>query len=411
MKKYLILAYLLTCHAIAYGFLAGGRPNSFSGGDNAFAGIVNPANAVWIPDRIDIGVFWFHQESSINNRDNNVLFPKGKTDLTYRTKNTIIPDIAIHKHITFNSCLKENESSFSLAAYTTPSLVRIRTKRPIAIIGTTPIKVYDRVQVISAIFSFKLNPSHSIGISLDYFYFSHIRNGFQNSDNPLRSVSPGHVTNKGMDHSGGLGLTIGWRWKISDSLDFGIAWARKSYCGQFRKYRGYEPHHAKNFIPQTIGAGFTYKFTQRFAGRLEVLWSNQGNLPNANNNILSDGSLNLHKRGSDKSPGPGLQDATYINAGLGYKVNSHLFLGIGYSHRIKLPRSSNYISHSYTHQTVYDILTLGANMKYQKHDLLVSCSYGFKNRETGHMPQEIGGGQFRSEKQIFSVSVSWGYLF
>ena len=160
--------YLLAFHAIAYGFLAGGRPNSFSGGDNAFAGIVNPANAVWIPDRIDIGAFWFHQESSLNNLDNNVLFPKGKTDLTYRTKNTIIPDMAIHKQLTFNSCIK-NESSFGLATYTTPSLVKIRTKRPIPIAGTTPIKVYEKVQVISAIFSFKLNASHSIGISADYF--------------------------------------------------------------------------------------------------------------------------------------------------------------------------------------------------------------------------------------------------
>ena len=193
-----------------------------------------------------------------------------------------------------------------------------------------PIFLTDKTQAISAIFSLKLNENHSIGFSLDYFYLSHRRNGFQNSDNSLRSVSPGHVTNNGTDHSHGLGLTLGWRWNISKSLTFGLAYIKKSYVGQYRKYRGYEPHHAKNYIPQTIGGGFTYLFTQKIAGRLEVVWTNFGNLPNSNNAILPNGHLNTNKRGSNKSPGSGLQDATIINFGLGYKVNPRCRLVLAY---------------------------------------------------------------------------------
>lgn len=230
--------------------------------------------------------------------------------------------------------------------------------------------------------------------------------------NPLRSVSPGHVTNKGIDHSNGIGLSIGWRWNITKSLTFGTAFVQKSYVGQYRKYRGYEPHHAKNYIPETLGAGITYLFNTRLAGRLEVLWTNLGNLPNSNNNVLPNGRLNLNKRGSKKSPGAGLQDATYINFGVGYNVNSMLSLGAGFSHRIKLRRhTSNILSHSYTLQTIYDILSLGANFNYQRHDFFLTFSYGFKNRVSGYMPIEVGGGEFIAKKRNTSLSIAWGYLY
>lgn len=411
MMIYLLILNLIAFCAPAYGTLAGGRPNSFSGGQNAFAGVVNPANAVWIADRFDIGVFWVNQKLSLNNHDNNPLFPPGKIDLTYKARNIFSADAAIHKGFKLKACSKVFDSSCTLAAYTMPSIVKLRTKKPIRIAGTTPIHLFDKINVVSMIFSLKLNPSHSIGISIDYLHFSHRRNGFQNSDNRFRSVSPGHVTNNGMDHSDGIGLSIGWRWNITKKLNFGAAWLKKSYCGQYRKYRGYEPHHAKNFVPQTVGAGFTYRFTSRLAGRLEVLWSNLGNLPNSNDNVLPNGKLNLHKRGSDKSPGPGLQDATYVNMGMGYKLNSLLSVGAGFSHRFKLHKSSNFLSHTYTLQTIYDVLSLGANLNYKKHELFLSFSYGFRNKVSGFMPKEVGGGRFTGEKQNTSVAVSWGYLY
>lgn len=409
MWKYLLIVYFCVFYATAYGALAGGRPNAFSEGLNAFAGVVNPANAVWIPDRVDIGAFWVHQKTSLTNRDDNPLFPPGKIDFTYKTRNILTADAAIHKRFKLGSrCI---ESSFSLAVYTMPTYVKVHTKQVLRLTGKTPIFVSYRTDVLSAVFSVKLNSSHSIGVAIDYLYLSHRRNGFENSDNPLRSVSPGNVTNNGTDHSGGFGLSIGWRWRITKNLDFGAAWSRKSYCGQFRRYRGYEPHHAKNYAAQTFGAGLSYRFTPKFAGRLEVLWLNLGNTPYANNNILSDGSLNLNKRGSSKSPGPGLNDATYINVGVGYAINSILSVGMGYSHRIKLHKSSNFISHTYMIQTIYDVLSLGANINYQKHNVFVGFTYGFKNKVSGFMPEVIGGGQFIGEKQDTSLSVSWGYLY
>lgn len=391
-----------------YGMLAGGRPNSISGGQNAFAGVVNPANAVWIKDRFDIGGFFIHQKAFLNNKDDNPLFPPGKINLTYKTEHLQTGDAAIHKKLK----VKKYECSISLAAYTTPGYVKLKTKEPLQISGTTPILVEDKTQAISSIFSFKINEHHSIGLSLDYFYLSHRRNGFQNSDNPRRSVSPGHVTNNGMDHSVGSGLSLGWLWNINKHLTFGFAYIKKSYVGQYKKYRGYEPHHAKNYIPESIGAGFTYRFNKQIAGRLETLWTDYGNLPNSNNTILPNGKLNTNKRGSSKSPGSGLQDATLINLGLGYKINSMWALGAGLSHRIKLHRKSPYIiSRSYTRQVVYDLATVGANFNYHHHDFFLTFSHGFKNNQSGEMPPELGGGKFSSEKSYDSLSIAWGYLY
>lgn len=411
MKRFFLIALLLV-EQYAFAILAGGRPNSFSGGQNAFAGVINPANAVWIPDRIDVGAYFVHQNATLNNHDNNPLYPPGKINLAYKSRNLMTADIALHKHLNVKCASEDIDSSFSLAAYTTPGYSKVRTREPFAASGTTPIKVYNKTNVISAILSIKLNKSFSFGVSLDYLCFSHLRNGFQNADTPLRSVSPGHVTNNGNDHSYGLGITLGVRWNITERLHFGTAWSRKSFAGQYRKYRGYEPHHAHNYNPQLVGAGFTYLFTKRLAGRLETIWTNLGNLPGSNNNVLPNGAPNLNKRGSNKSPGPGLQDATYINFGLGYKVNEWLSLGSGYSHRIKLrSKSNNIASHSYRLQTIYDILSIGGNIIHHPHELFFSYSHGFKNGASGYLPPEVGGGKFTGRKENDSFSISYGYLY
>lgn len=394
--------------SLVYGTLAGGRPNSISGGHNAFAGVVNPANAVWIKDRFDVGAFLIHQRLFQNNKDNNFLFPLGKTNQTYRAEYLTTADAAIHKRMK----IKGHDCSISLAVYTTPGYVKVRTKTPIPLIGTTPVLVENKTQALSAIFSYKISEQHSVGLGLDYFYLSHRRDGFQRADNALRSVSPGHVTNNGMDHSNGLGLSLGWRWNINKTLTFGLAYVKKTYVGQYRKYRGYEPHHAQNYIPQTIGAGFTYLFSSRLAGRLEVLWTGFGNLPNSNNTILSNGKLNTNKRGSNKSPGAGLQDATIINLGLGYKINSMLSFGAGFSHRIKLQRKSPYfISRSYTRQATYDLVTLGANFNCNHNDFFLTITHGFDNCQKGIMPKSLGGGKFTSKKSYDALSIAWGYLY
>lgn len=406
--KRLFFIILFLNYSSAYGVLAGGRPNAISGGQNAFAGVVNPANAVWIEDRVDVGGFLVLQNSSFNNLENNPLFPPGKTNLAYKEKTLFTMDLAFHKRFQINC----NDCSISLAGYTTPTYSKLRTKKPLFVVGTTPVFVLNKTQVISAIFSFKLNPEHSVGVSLDYFYLSHLRNGFQRSDNPLRSVAPGHVTNNGRDHSGGFGISLGWRWKISNSLFFGAAFIKKSYVGQFRKYKGYEPHFAHNFIPTTAGAGFTYLFSEKIAGRLEVLWTDLGNLPEANNSFLPNGRPNLHKRGSRKSPGAGLQDSTFINLGLGYHINSMWAVGAGFSHRIKYHhKKSNLFSHSYHLQTIYNLLALGVNFKWEQNDFFFTYAHGFENRVSGNLPEILGSTKMIFTRSTNSFSVAWGYLF
>lgn len=410
MLKYLVTTFILISYT-AYANLVGGRPNSFSEGQNAFAGAVNPANAVWLVDRFDLGCFLLHQKSTFDNRDNNPRLLPGKVNMTYKANPLFTTDGAIHKQFKATIGARTYLYSLSLASYTTPSIIRLRTKYPLPNLGTTPLKVDSKIEVLSFVFSLKLNDAHAIGISTDYYSFTRRRNGYQNSDNPQRSVSPGHVTNNGFDHSHGIGLTLGYRWNITKALKFGIAWTQKTYCGQYRRYRGFDPHHAENYIPQAIGGGFSYKFNQYFAGRLEVLWVNQGNLPGANNTILADGKLNTNKRGSNQSPGPGLQDATFINMGLGCRLNQMVSVGVGFSKRIKLRPSTVIISHSYIMQTIYDLLSLGANINYKKHDIYMSCSFGFNNHIKGHLPAQVGGGEIATNRSTASFSFSYGYKY
>jgi long-chain fatty acid transport protein len=268
-----------------------------------------------------------------------------------------------------------------------------------------------RTQVLSGIFSCKLNQNHSLGLSLDYFFLSYNRGGNQNADNLIRSVSPGNVTNNGTDHSSGFGISLGWHWKITQALAFGLAWIKKSYVGQFKKYQGFEPHQARNYIPHSIGGGFEYLFSPKIKGRLECLWIHYAGLPGANSAILPNGELNRNKRGSNKSPGPGLQDATFINLGAGYLLTKDLAMGIGFSHRIKPSGQPNILAHTYKFQTIFDQITFGTNYKYKKHDFFLTLSRGFKNKVQGSLPAELGGGRLAAERSIYAAFFSWGYLY
>lgn len=392
--------------------LAGGRPNAISGGQNAFAGVVNPANALWVPDRFDVGAYWLHQKSHLNNQDNNPLFIPGKANFTYKTSNLYTFDAAIKKKFELKLGLYDWEGSVSLAFYTAPSLLKLRTKVPMPIAGTSPLRVLGRTDVISTIFALKCSSDQSVGISFDYFYLSHYRYGFQHTDNPVRSVSPGHVTNNGTDHSSGLGVSIGWRWNITPRLEFGAAWSNKCYCGQFRRYRGFEPFHAQNFNAQTFGAGIGYRFTEKLAGRIEALWINLGNTPQANDTVLSNGTLNPHKRGSNQSPSVGLRDATFLSAGMGYLFHPDFSMGVGFGYRIRAPRhSSNILVHTYMFQTVYNVLSVGANYKFNQHEFYMGYSYAFKNKVSGKMPTLLGGGRFTADKYNTLLSISYGYRY
>lgn len=235
MRKYFAIVSLFVPYSTASETQTGGRPNAFSQGNTAFAGIVNPANAVWVADRFDMGVFWVHQKSSITNFDNNPLFPPDKIDLAYKSRDLFTTDAAIQKQVKLNILSKSFDTSFGLATFTLPNYTKLHTKKPFPIAGTTPITLLNKTDAISAVFSLKLNTCHSIGLSIDYFYFSHRRNGYQNADHPLRSVSPGNVSNNGIDHSHGIGLGVGWRWKISKKLDFGVAWSRKKLLWKISK--------------------------------------------------------------------------------------------------------------------------------------------------------------------------------
>src|SRR6185312_15062137 len=113
-----------------------------------------------------------------------------KLDLTHGTRNLFTADAAIHKQFKLKIGEKDVDSSFSLAAYSLPTYVKLRANKVIAFTGTTPLMISFRTDVLSAVFSFKLNSCHSIGFTIDYYYLTHRRDGYQNFDNPLKSVSP-----------------------------------------------------------------------------------------------------------------------------------------------------------------------------------------------------------------------------
>lgn len=62
-------------------------------------------------------------------------------------------------------------------------------------------------------------------------------------------------------------------------------------------------------------------------------------------------------------------------------------------------------------QTIYNLVSLGANFNYHRNDFYLTVSHGFENYQSGYMPKEIGGGKFNSEKCYNAISFAWGYKY
>lgn len=400
---------------------------------DALAGAFNPAGNAEICDRLDLGVHWVRDQGHSTVRGNILdttppfsILLGGKVNghfPGFKTKNFYAPDFGINKRLGCN-----DEWAIGLIVYNR-NFNKTTFNKPFVLFGTSNPGLEYVHETISPIVAYKINECHNVGLSINYMVERIKVNGLEKLDrsptagNPLGSVRPGHVTNKGYNYSTGWSFTLGWQWHITDCITFGLTYQPKTSMSRMNKYKGFLAHKGRLDVPAMYSAGIAWRALECVTIAFDVQRYQWEEINSLHNPLLHKGRVEL--LGSRHGPGFGFRNQTFFRLGVDWQVTECLALRAGFRHANTPIRRSQTVVNQLTLDTVEDFVTAGATYAINPcHEFSTYVAYGFKHRVKGKnsippgLPAVIpgvqfgfGGGEADLTAQKFALGLAWGWNY
>src|ERR1039458_6714285 len=170
---------------------------------------------------------------------------------TSRHKNYFIPELG------YNHLIRPN-LSFGVSVFGNGGMNTSYTT-PIPLLGSTRAGVDLEQLFVAPTVAFKANSHNAFGASLNLGWQRFSAGGLQNFDNPVASISPGDVTNRGYNASYGAGFRVGWLGTINQYLSVGATYQSRTYMQKFDKYKGLFAEQGGFDIPDNFAGGVAVK--------------------------------------------------------------------------------------------------------------------------------------------------------
>jgi long-chain fatty acid transport protein len=376
---------------------------------DSLAAATNPAGMAWVGNRADGGIDWFAPD-----RGADIVGPvavpgfTGSYDGNGR-KSFLIPEFGYNHMISQNLAL-------GVSVFGNGGMNTDYSRNPFGIFGGSNPAGVDLTQLfIAPTLAYKLNANHSLGVSLNLAYQQFAAQGLEGFDNPFTSSSPGNVTNRGRDGSGGWGLRFGWTGQVMPNVTLGATYQTKTHMGKFDKYKGLFAEQGGFDIPENFGIGIAVKAIPALTIAADVEQINYGKVQSVGNQTsfacLFAGTCPL---GTSGGPGFGWRDTTVYKIGLAYELSPSVTLRGGYA-TLRQPIPSNQtLLNILAPGVVEDHLTLGATWQMSKQgELSASYMHGIEKKVSGSgsIPFIPGGfeANLRMKQDALGVGFGWKY--
>lgn len=283
-------------------------------------------------------------------------------------------------------------------------------KKPLVLFGTTKPGLEYLHETVSPIIAIKWCDSHTLGISANYQIERIKVNGIQNFDNPLLSIAPGHVTNRGYGYATGWGVTVGYFGQITDNISIGATYQPETTMSRINKYKGFLAEKGRLNIPRKIGAGIAYRIMPCVVIAFDVEQIQWKNIRPLSNHFPA-GNARL---GSKNGPGFGFSNQWYYRVGIEWEIDECWTARIGYRHAETPVKNSQTAVNILTLDTVEDFITAGATWQLNEcNEISFVGAYGFENSVKGHhsIPADFGGGEVNLKEQKYALGLAWGWKF
>lgn len=264
--------------------------------------------------------------------------------------------------------------------------------------------------LVSAL-AFRLNERNVVGASLNLGYQEFSVKGLEFLDNEQSSVAPGHVTNQGKDGAFTGGFSLGWHGEITPWLSWGAAYRTRNWTQKHREYRGLIAEGGRLELPSIYGIGVTLRPLQPWTVALEVQHYDYRK-QRAFRNGLAQFEAG-ERLGSDAGPGFNFDDQTAYKLGVSYQATPALALRAGYIYANRVANSS---------ETLFGVLgCLTATYQYTVGATWVRDNWEISGM-AAHMPQKsargrnsipdaFGGGEIDISDELIAIGLSLGRRF
>jgi long-chain fatty acid transport protein len=387
---------------------------------DAFGGANNPAQMVFVGDRIDFGVDLFSPQRSAS-RSGSAAGIDGSAD----SDSTLfaIPEFGFNKLI--NPKLSLGVTVYGNGGMNTdypgdqiPSASACAGFNPNPgpynlLCGNGRLGVDLSQLVIAPTVAYKLSDKHGIGIAPLFGYQRFKAEGLQAFDNPGVSTSSGNVTNQGYDTASGWGARIGWLGRITDQLTLGAAYSTKIAMSKFDKGGGFD-------MPENYNVGLAFKASPSVtiaADYQRINYSKVKSVGNPSSLLLNcpafggaDASACL---GGSNGAGFGWQDVNIWKLGIEYRHSDQLTLRGGYNHSDNPIQAKDVTINILAPGVVQDHLTLGLTYTFQGGgELTAAYMHAFQNSVTGSsLFNQVGVPAGNEKIQMYenSLGVAYGW--
>lgn len=360
---------------------------------DALAAATNPAGMVAVGNRIDFGADLFRPVRSTQITGAGDF--SGNGDSIF-----LIPEFGYNRMLSPTSSI--GVSVYGNGGMNT-SYETLNTATGGAIFGAGKLGV-DLMQLfIAPTYSVKVNPRHSLGVSLNLAYQRFKMEGIQNFAG--FSSSAGNLTNNGYDTSTGWGVRIGWLGQLSPTVSVGATYQSETRMSSFDKYQGLFAGQGDFDVPENYGIGIAVKASPATTIAADVQRINYSKVAAVGNSVNQLFVLG-QPLGSSNGPGFGWRDMTVLKLGVSHAYSNNLTLRGGVSHgRQPIPGAETFFN-VLAPGVIETHLTLGATWTLaNKSELTLGYMHGFSKSVAG-----TGAGTgFNLKMHQDSLGIAYGW--
>lgn len=363
---------------------------------DGLAAATNPAGTALVGDRLDVGLTWFSPkrgaEITAPNPTAGSYDGNGKKDF-------FVPEFGYARQLS-------KSLGVGLAVYGNGGM-NTSYKNGIPLFGNGEAGVNLEQLFISPSIAWKANEQHAFGAALNFAYQRFEAKGLQNFD-PGFTVSPGSVTNRGVDSSTGWGVRLGWTGQVTPDLTLGATWSSKIKAGKFDKYKGLFADGGSFDIPENFGVGLAYKATPALTLAADAERIKYGSVKSISLPLANIGN----GLGASNGAGFGWNDVSVFKIGASYVYGKDLTLRVGYNHSGQPIPSSQTLFNILAPAVLQDHVTAGATWTLAGGgELSVAYTHGFKKTVSGSgsIPAGFFGGEanIHLEENLLGVAYAW----
>jgi long-chain fatty acid transport protein len=400
MKRMLLILALIP--NLAFGLLispktSGRAWTAMAQPEDTLSGAFNPAGLAFIGDRWDLGVFYTYLDGKTTISDS---FLSDGTYSSHKDKNFFLPEFGINKDV----C--ECYMTLGLIGYNR-NFVKTTYNDPIRLYGTSKLGLEFVQENLSPVVTIRFGGCHAIGASIDFVFQRLKINGLETFADPIFSIEPERVTNKGYDYCYGITGTLGWTSIFDNWVFIGLAYQAETKTTRFAKYKGLLPDKGSMNIPQRMMGGIAIRpipcVTIEFDCEY-VKWTDR----KVFNNPIVPNIYQLPGFGVEDGVGLGWRNQIHFRFGGEWRVNQELLLRVGYSQARTPIKTTQVVQGALTANIVEQYVTTGftwfINYCYEFSGFF---GYGFENQVRGSIPFILGDGtiQLKEKNNIAGLSI------